>query len=115
MFGPGLAPDAAARAAVAEVGEPALVAGAFTRASPARRTARLLLMTGPMVGYLAEVRAQLTGETAPRCRSLELTRTLRPGAASGSGSCPRTALEPLGGPRRRCARILASLAHLIQR
>jgi hypothetical protein len=46
----GLAPDAAARAAVAEFGEPALVAGAFTRASPARRTARRLLMTGPVVG-----------------------------------------------------------------
>jgi hypothetical protein len=46
----GLAPDAAARAAVAEFGEPALVAGAFTRASPARRTARMLLITGPVVG-----------------------------------------------------------------
>jgi hypothetical protein len=46
----GLAPDAAARAAVAEFGEPALVAGAFTRASPARRTARRLLVTGPVVG-----------------------------------------------------------------
>jgi hypothetical protein len=46
----GLGPDAAARAAVAEFGEPALVVAAFTRASPARRTARKLLMTGPVVG-----------------------------------------------------------------
>jgi len=46
----GLAPDAAAGAAVAEFGEPALVVAAFTRASPARRTARRLLMTGPVVG-----------------------------------------------------------------
>jgi hypothetical protein len=46
----GLAHGAAARAAVAEFGEPALVVAAFTRASPARRAARRLLMTGPVVG-----------------------------------------------------------------
>jgi hypothetical protein len=46
----GLSPDAAARAAVAEFGEPALVIASFTRASPARRIARRLLMTGPVVG-----------------------------------------------------------------
>jgi hypothetical protein len=46
----GLDPDAAARAAVAEFGEPALVVASFTRASPARRAARRLLMTGPVVG-----------------------------------------------------------------
>jgi hypothetical protein len=46
----GLGPDAAARAAVAEFGEPALVVAAFTRASPARCAARRLLMTGPVVG-----------------------------------------------------------------
>ena len=46
----GLDPDAAARAAVAEFGEPALVVAAFTHASPARRAARRLLMTGPVVG-----------------------------------------------------------------
>jgi len=46
----GLGPDAAARAAIAEFGEPALVVAAFTRASPARRVARRLLMTGPVVG-----------------------------------------------------------------
>ena len=43
----GLGPDAAARAAIAEFGEPALVVAAFTRASPGRRVARRLLMTGP--------------------------------------------------------------------
>jgi hypothetical protein len=46
----GLSPDAAARAARAEFGEPQVVAAAFTRASPARRAARRLLVTGPAVG-----------------------------------------------------------------
>jgi hypothetical protein len=46
----GLGPGAAARAAVAEFGEPAVVVAAFTRASPARRAARRLLVTGPVVG-----------------------------------------------------------------
>jgi hypothetical protein len=46
----GLDPGAAARAAVTEFGEPALVVASFTRASPARRAARRLLMTGPVVG-----------------------------------------------------------------
>jgi hypothetical protein len=46
----GLGPEAAARAAVSEFGEPALVVAAFIRASPARRTARQLLLTGPVVG-----------------------------------------------------------------
>jgi hypothetical protein len=46
----GLGPVAAARAAVAEFGEPAVVVAAFTRASPGRRAARRLLLTGPVVG-----------------------------------------------------------------
>ena len=46
----GLGPDAAARAALAEFGEPHIIVAAFTRASPARRAARRLLATGPMVG-----------------------------------------------------------------
>jgi hypothetical protein len=46
----GLGPDAAARAALAEFGEPETVAAAFTRASPARRAGRRLLVTGPAVG-----------------------------------------------------------------
>lgn len=46
----GLDPVAAARAAVAEFGEPAVVVAAFTRASPACRAARRLLLTGPVVG-----------------------------------------------------------------
>ena len=46
----GLGPDAAARAAVAEFGEPTVVVAAFTRASPARRAARRLLLTGPLIG-----------------------------------------------------------------
>jgi hypothetical protein len=46
----GLGPDAAARAALAEFGEPHVILAAFTSASPARRAARRLLVTGPMVG-----------------------------------------------------------------
>jgi hypothetical protein len=46
----GLDPDTAAGAAVAEFGEPQVVVAAFTGASPARRAARKLLATGPVVG-----------------------------------------------------------------
>jgi hypothetical protein len=46
----GLAPDLAAQSAVAEFGDPHLVAAEFARVSPARRGARRLLMTGPAVG-----------------------------------------------------------------
>jgi hypothetical protein len=46
----GLAPDAAASAAVAEFGEPQVIVAAFTRLSPARHAARRLLAAGPVVG-----------------------------------------------------------------
>jgi hypothetical protein len=46
----GQAPDAAARSAVAEFGDPYLIAAEFTRVNPARRAARRLLVTGPVVG-----------------------------------------------------------------
>jgi hypothetical protein len=46
----GLDPDGAASAALAEFGEPHVVLAAFTRLSPARRAARRLLATGPVVG-----------------------------------------------------------------
>ena len=46
----GLDPDSAAGAAMAEFGEPDVVVAAFTRLSPARRTARRLLAAGPVVG-----------------------------------------------------------------
>jgi hypothetical protein len=49
-LGLGLAPDAAAQAAVAEFGEPELIAAEFTRAHPVRRAARRLLAAGPVVG-----------------------------------------------------------------
>ena len=49
-LGQGLDQDAAARAAVAEFGEPQVIAAAFTRASSGRRTARRLLAAGPLVG-----------------------------------------------------------------
>jgi hypothetical protein len=46
----GLDAEAAAEAAVAEFGAPELVATEFARAHPARRAARQLLRTGPVVG-----------------------------------------------------------------
>jgi hypothetical protein len=42
--------DAAARAAIAETGDVAAIAAEFTRQAPGRRTARLLLASGPAVG-----------------------------------------------------------------
>jgi hypothetical protein len=45
-----MSPDAAADAALAEFGEPRVIVAAFTRLSPARRAARRLLATGPVVG-----------------------------------------------------------------
>jgi hypothetical protein len=46
----GLSPDDAARAALAEFGDPDLILDAFTQASPLRRAARRLMITGPAVG-----------------------------------------------------------------
>lgn len=49
-LGLGLHPDAAARVAIAEFGEPSVIAAAFTEASRGRRIARTLLAAGPIVG-----------------------------------------------------------------
>lgn len=46
----GLDLDAATGAALAEFGPPPVIVAAFTRVSPARRTARRLLASGPVVG-----------------------------------------------------------------
>jgi hypothetical protein len=46
----GLDPDAAAETAIAEFGEPSVIAAAFTCASPARHAARTLLVIGPAAG-----------------------------------------------------------------
>ena len=48
--GLGLAPEEAAAAAMAEFGDPELIAAEFARAHPARRAARRLLAVGPVVG-----------------------------------------------------------------
>jgi hypothetical protein len=56
----GLTSEAAARAAVAEFGDPGLIAAEFARAHPARRAARRLLVAGPVVGACWAV-ALLTG------------------------------------------------------
>jgi hypothetical protein len=46
----GLDPDAAARAAITEFGEPDVVLAAFVRQAPGRRAAVGLLCSGPLVG-----------------------------------------------------------------
>jgi len=46
----GLAPEAAAAAAIAEFGSPEVILASFTRLSPARHAAHRLLATGPVVG-----------------------------------------------------------------
>jgi len=46
----GLAPDQAAEAAVAEFGEPDIIAASFARNNPARLVSRRLLVMGPAVG-----------------------------------------------------------------
>src|SRR5262249_18523841 len=46
----GLNAENAARAAIREFGKPSLVVEEFTRAAPARRIARRLMVTGPVVG-----------------------------------------------------------------
>lgn len=46
----GLVPEAAVRAAVAEFGDPQVIVAEFARMNPARRAARKLLTTGPMIG-----------------------------------------------------------------
>ena len=46
----GLPPVAAARAAIAEFGDPEAILASFARLSPARHTARRLLASGPVVG-----------------------------------------------------------------
>ena len=50
LVGQGLAPDAAALAAVTEFGEPRVIVAAFAAASAGRRTASRLLAAGPVVG-----------------------------------------------------------------
>lgn len=49
-LGQGLAPDAAAHAAIAEFGEPRVIVTAFTGSSRGRRAARRLLAVGPVAG-----------------------------------------------------------------
>jgi hypothetical protein len=46
----GLPPAAAARAAIAEFGDPDVILAGFSRLSPARHAARRLLASGPVVG-----------------------------------------------------------------
>jgi hypothetical protein len=46
----GLPPEAAARAAIAEFGDPDQITRAFVAQAPGRRTALALLATGPLVG-----------------------------------------------------------------
>ena len=59
-LGLGLGPEAAARATVAEFGDPQAIAAEFARMHPARHAARRLLTVGPIVGSCWAV-ALITG------------------------------------------------------
>ena len=65
----GLPPDEAARTAIAEFGEPAATAAAFStevRLARARRTGLRLMVSGPMVGLLWILAVLVTGVSAGR-------------------------------------------------
>ena len=109
-LGLGLAPQAAAEAAVAEFGDPQLIAAEFTRVHPARQTARRLLRIGPAVGCCWAV-ALVTGRawtwpvpvTAGIVPGLVLAAViglpvLRPGPGRAGGQ--RVPLRLLGLPGR---------------
>src|SRR5260370_14327746 len=75
----GLGPQAAADAAVAEFGDPDVIAADFTRLSPARAAARRLLATGPVVGgswALALITSRAWSGPVPAIARLELGTTL---------------------------------------
>ena len=96
----GLAPDLAARSAVAEFGEPQVIVAGFARVNPARRAARRLLGVGPAVGA-CWVAALLTS----RSWAVPLPARMLAGATLAVviallATCAGQALPP-GGPRRR--------------
>ena len=70
-LGQGLDTTAAAEAAIAEFGQPQVILAAFTRASPARRAARRLLATGPIVAgcWAAELITSRAWRLASPCRA----------------------------------------------
>jgi hypothetical protein len=76
----GLAPSAAAEAAVAEFGPAEEIAAGFTPVNPARRAARRLLGIGPAVGA-CWVAALLTSRAARSSTARSLTAWTAPGPA----------------------------------
>lgn len=75
----GLDARAAARAALAEFGDHATIATAFTRTAPARRAARALLFAGPVVGgcwAVALIRARAWDWPVPTAIPLVLAAAL---------------------------------------
>ena len=100
-LGLGLASEAAARAAVAEFGDPGLIAAEFARAHPARRAARRLLAAGPVVGVLGggaghRPRMDLAGPCGGQDRA-------RRDTCRGRGSAGRGCQRGLVGSQRAAA------------
>ena len=96
----GLAPDLAARSAVAEFGEPELIVAGFARANPARRAARRLLGIGPVVGAwwvvalvtsAATQQAPTTGPMPSSLRAARLAGFTRAKPATISSGSPNSA------------------------
>lgn len=102
----GLGDDDAARAAIAEFGDPSRLAAEFTRAAPGRRAARTLLASGPVVGACwgaALIAARAWTWPVPQPARLGfgavllLTVLVLAGAATSRDSYRRTRLAVPGG------------------
>jgi hypothetical protein len=72
----GLSPEAAARAATAEFGDPGLIAAEFALVHPARRAARRLLAAGPAVGLCWAVAVAITASAARLALNVSLVRSV---------------------------------------
>ena len=103
----GASEQAAARAALAEFGELTMVVGEFTRQAPGRRTSRLLLATGPVIGACwatALILSHIWAWPVPDAGRLTfgsvlmLTIATLAVAATSQHSYRRTRLTALAGP-----------------
>jgi hypothetical protein len=102
----GLAPATAARAAIAEFGSSEQVTTAFVTQAPGRRTARMLLATGPLVGLCWGVSLIVsrvwtwpvpTVAVASFAAALLAAAGVLAFAATGRGNYRRTRLGGIGG------------------
>jgi len=114
-LGLGLAPEAAARAAVAEFGDPGLIAAEFARAHPARRAARRLLAAAGGGGVLGggaghRPRVDLAGPSGRQDRARRSTCRDRGSAGCRRARYPVPVRRP-GGYGRMCRHRRAGWFH----